>query len=181
MRLALTQPPWGMEREKRRKIRRGESKAGLLFYGGNQFPPSLPGVSRVRPSPTLGLQRDAGDPLLGCVSTLLSPRPLCLRSSLHNENTHPLHTPLLISALQSVTCPLLVPPTHVHIHRMIWAQEGGSVLGRPHPFATTLCDERGRLQCQRRHSPPPPPPPPCLSGGVQPFNWFHTLIVLRDV
>lgn len=166
MRLALTQPPWGTEREKRRKIRRREGKAGLLFKGGgNQFPLSLPGISRVAGG-AAGRRRST----LGCVhgglffhivyhrvsrsfprtdraqeSTLLSPGLLCLSSSLHNERP----PPLLISELRSVTRPLLAPHAHVHTRQMIWVREDGSGLGRL--FATTLWEERGRLLCQRRH------------------------------
>lgn len=172
MRLALTQPPWGMEREKRRKIRRREGKAGLLFKGGQPIsslsPRRLSSRAESRAGGAAGRRRST----LGCVhgglffhrvyhhvsrsfprtdraqeSTLLSPGPLCLSSSLHNEKP----PPLLISALRSVTRPLLAPHAHVHIRQMIWAREDGSGPGRPRLFATTLWEERGRLLCQRRH------------------------------
>lgn len=173
MRLALTEPPRGMEREKRRIIRRVEGNAGLLLKGSNQFPISLPGVSRVGRGPTLAVQGDAEDSLWASCQVdfyftqyivvylctflrtdriqefpFLSAGTLCLSSPLRNERP-----PLLISALQSVTRPLLAPHAHVHIYQMIWAREDGSVLGRPRLFATThtLCKERGRLLCQRRH------------------------------
>lgn len=99
---------------------------------------------------------------------LLSPGPLCL--TLFSI----MSGPLLISGYRSVTCPLLAP--HAPCTATNWygcekIERAGASPSVCHHTSWRV----GPIGVSKETL------TSCLSAGVQPFNWFHTLIVLRDV